>query len=265
MNDNLQLIAGLLADVQTLTTLCELGMPLSDIVVKAVAVSGRLDVLQHMLSDQQCSKPYNLSHYAARSGNIDMLDWLRLQNWCEFDVSTCSAAAQAGKLAALQHLIDTGCDWSKHYTAGRAASGGSMEVIEWLRQQQGVSINANVIAMAARTGQTAMCQHLRSTGCNWNVHACSKAAEGGHLDTLRWSRENECPWDARQVCINAARYGYTNILNYVLEQDDLLDAHLLRATLNAAGSCNQLHTAQWLRQHGADWPTVLQDDSRSAW
>jgi hypothetical protein len=264
MNDNLQLVAGLRADVQTLMTLRELGMPLSETVVKAVAESGRLDVLQHLLSDQQCPRPYDLGYYAARSGNINMLDWLRLQNWCEFDESTCAAAAQAGKLAALQRLINTGCDWSKHYTASSAASGGSVAVIEYLRQQPGVLIDANVMAMAARNGQTAMCQHLRCTGCEWNVRACSKAARGGHLDTLRWLRENECPWDARHVCIYAARYGHTNILNFVLEQGELVDVQLLRATLNAAGSCNQLQTVQWLRQHGADWPTVLQHDSR-AW
>eukprot|EP00953_Heterococcus_sp_UTEX-ZZ885_P018981 10605-Heterococcus_DN1.PRE.1 len=35
------------------------------------------------------------------------------------------------------------------------------------------------------------------------------------------------------------------------------------ATLNAAGSCNQLQTVQWLRQLGADWPPVLQDASQT--
>jgi hypothetical protein len=69
-NDSLQWIAGLHADAQTLTVLHELGMPLSDTLVNAVALTRRLDVLQHLLTEYQCPIPQSISHYAARSGSI---------------------------------------------------------------------------------------------------------------------------------------------------------------------------------------------------
>jgi hypothetical protein len=71
--NSLQLIAGLHADIETLTVLRELGMPLSDTVVNAAALSGRVNVLQYLVKKQQCPVPEFLSQYAARSGNFSMV------------------------------------------------------------------------------------------------------------------------------------------------------------------------------------------------
>jgi hypothetical protein len=75
----MQMVAGLHADVETLTALLELGMPLTDAVVNAVALSGRLNILQHLFTKHHCplAVPDVLSFNAARSGSIIMLDWLR--------------------------------------------------------------------------------------------------------------------------------------------------------------------------------------------
>jgi hypothetical protein len=37
----------------------------------------------------------------------------------------------------------------------------------------------------------------------------------------------------------------------------VLSAELLTSALNAAGAGGRLQVAQWLRQHGAEWPIVL--------
>jgi hypothetical protein len=55
----------------------------------------------------------------------------------------------------------------------------------------------------------------------------------------------------------AADYGCTDILDFVLEQAEVLDAELLTDTLNYVGSFYRLPVVQWLRQHGAEWPAVL--------
>ena len=36
--------------------------------------------------------------------------------------------------------------------------------------------------------------------------------ENGHLETLRWARENGCPWDAETQDRAAAELGYTDDL-----------------------------------------------------
>ena len=253
----MEVLAGLHADIQTLATLFQLGMPLSDIVVKAAALSGRLSILQHLLREQQCPAPLKVSYHAARSGSIDMLDWLKAQSWCEFNDFACAGAARGGHLAVLQHLRSQGCDWDNNYIAGCAASSGSIPTVEWLRQQPGIELNADVMGAAVCAGHNAMCEHLRSVGCDWDVDTCSYAVACGHLDTLRWLREHGCPWDVCDVCLNATCYGFPDVLDYVLEQGEVLDAELLTTALNGAGAHGQLPAAQWLRQHGAHWPAVL--------
>jgi hypothetical protein len=256
--ESLQLIAGLHADIETLALLRELGMPLSEILVEAVALSGRLSTLQHLVAEPGCSIPDALSYYAARSGSISMLQWLRAEDLCAFNKQTCAGAARGGHLAALRHLRSEGCDWQEAYIADYAGSSGSVAVVEWLRQQQGIRIDAEVMSYAAGAGQLAMCQHLRSTGCDWDTEACAAAALDGHLDTLRWLRAQGCPWDVNEVCIEAANKEFIDILNYVTEQGEVLEAKMLTLILCRAGFDNKPLAAQWLRQHGAQWPAVLQ-------
>jgi hypothetical protein len=253
----LQWIAGLFADAQTLATLRELGMPLTSDVIQGVAKSGRLNILQHLLLDQQCPRPHDLGRYAARSGSISMLKWLRAEQWCVFDESTCTGAAQGGQLEALKHLRSIGCKWKEQSIPLYAAASGSIEVVEWLRQQEGIVIHARVLAAAAACNHIGMCQYLRSTGCEFTHVACKQAAAHGHISTLHWLRESGCQWKVRDVCIAASRNGHTDVLDYVIEQGEVLDAELLTYALKIAGAYNQLQAAQWLRQLGADWPTVL--------
>jgi hypothetical protein len=213
--------------------------------------------MEHLLTSLQRPVPDGLSRHAARSGSISLLNWLRAQSLCSFDDKLCAAAAEGGQLKALQHLRSAGCSWNEQFIACYAARSGSIEVVEWLRQQQGVQISAVTLAWAAGAGQIAMCEHLRSTGCAWNAHACRSAARVGEVTTLRWSRERGCPWHVSKICVAAATNGYTSILDFVLEQGEVLDAELLTDALNCAGTFNKLRAVQWLRQHGASWPTLL--------
>jgi hypothetical protein len=266
MCDQFQLMAGLHADIETLTVLRQLRMPLSDIVIIAVALSGRLNTLQQLLRAPQCPrvKPSVLSHYAARSGSISMLNWLKVEGLCCFDQDTCLGAAEGGQLAALQHLRSEGCAWDEKSIAGCAAMGGSIELIDWVLQQQGIELNAEAMKLAAGAGQIAMCDHLRSLGCEWNTDACTWAASND-LDVLRWLREHGCPWDFKGVCMSAAITDRVEVLDYYIEQGEVLSAEQLTAALNHAGLFNQLRAAQWLRQHGAEWPSVLAVDGHYLW
>jgi hypothetical protein len=211
-SDRLQLIAGLHADVDTLQALLDLGMPLYGSLADAAALSGRLHILQHLLTEQQCPVTDELSYFAARSGSVPMLQWLRSHTQCLFDEYTCDGAARGGHLAALKHLWSEGCDWDEESIPGYAAASGSMELAEWLRQQDDLEFDAEALSMAAGAGQLAMCEHLLSIGCEWDVDACRLVAIRGRLDTLRWLRERGCPWDANEVYENAACNNQTDIL-----------------------------------------------------
>ena len=40
-------------------------------------------------------------------------------------------------------------------------------------------------------------------GCEWDSWTCWGAAKGGHLEVLRWARENGCPWNPSE-CLTAS-------------------------------------------------------------
>jgi hypothetical protein len=151
-----------------------------------------------------------------------MLQWLKVQTWCTFDTFTCTGAAQRGQLAALKHLRSEGCEWIAGIIVCEAARAGSIEQMQWLRQQQEIEITALTLAYAADRGQTTICEHLRSIGCDWDASACCYAAANGHFETLRWLRASGCPWTVSAVCAGAAQLGSTDILDYVIEQGELL-------------------------------------------
>jgi len=54
-------------------------------------------------------------------------------------------------------------------------------------------------AYAAEGGHLEVLKWARENGCPWDKQTCAYAAKGGHLEVLKWARENGCPWDERDV------------------------------------------------------------------
>jgi hypothetical protein len=120
-----------------------------------------------------------------------------------------------------------------------------------MQHKEGIEPDASVMAMAAGAGHIAVCEYLCSIECAWNTSACCRAARRGQLDMLRWLRNHGCPWDLYEMCASAACNGSTDILDYVTEQGEVLDADLLTEALAFADKYNQKQVVEWLRRHGA--------------
>jgi hypothetical protein len=239
-NDKLQLVAGLRADTDTLTVLQEPGMPLSLTVIKAVALAGRLSVMQQLLPAEQCPRSDSVSHYVARRGSI--INWFIARSQTGLHDDTCARAAVAGQHVQLLQFR-AACIFP--YTQG------GIEHEDWLQHKDGLQPDASVMAMAASGGHTAVCEYLRSIGCAWSTSACCRAAGRGHLDMLRWLRDHGCPWDLYDMCVGAVCNGSTDILDYVTERGEVIDADLLTEALAFADKYNQQQVVEWLERHGA--------------
>ena len=57
-------------------------------------------------------------------------------------------------------------------------------------------------------------------GCQWNQNTCYWAVSKGHVEVLRWARENGCPWDAYIRDWAAAKLGYTDDFSNLEEESD---------------------------------------------
>ena len=63
---------------------------------------------------------------------------------------------------------------------------------------------------AAKGGHLEVLKWARENGCPWDENTCAYAALGGHLEVMKWARENGCPWD-EETCACAARGGHLEI------------------------------------------------------
>jgi hypothetical protein len=59
---------------------------------------------------------------------------------------------------------------------------------------------------------------LHNQGYPWDESTCDAAAEGGHLATLQWAREHQCPWNKDQVRVHAAERGHVDMLRWLDEE-----------------------------------------------
>jgi hypothetical protein len=268
----LQYLSGLYADVATLSSAEELGLTLGDETVRGAADAGRVTIFNYLVQERQCTVPDDAGGYTAQRGNMRMLQCLQ-SNEYEFTRSMCKRAAVAGQLPALQYMLtdalnctcmsapvaDCGiCFWLRHVSLCDAAESGSVEMVQWLQQQQqGVIFRGNPMHGAAGSGQIAMCAYLHSQQFPWTTEECATAAGRGHLNTLVWFFEHGCPWEADTLIPAAARGGSIAVMEFLQQQGVVTTVAQRTTMLQITGAHNHLQAAQWLRQQGAEWPDTL--------
>ena len=108
-------------------------------------------------------------------------------------------------------------------------------------------------ALAAKLGRLTVLKNLLQRGKLKKVVVCESAAEGGHLETLKWARENDCPWDER-TCAFAAKGGHLEVLKWARESGCPWDG--LTCTVAAKGG--HLEVLKWLRANDCPWSEYMQ-------
>ena len=171
---------------------------------------GCLSALERRQRQGRLSRQKYLCEGAARSGHLEVLQWLRA-NGCPWDGWTCKYAAEGGHLEVLQWARKQGCAWDGN-TCAHAALKGHLEVLQWLRAN-GCPWGMGTCKGAAEGGHLEMLQWARANGCPWNANTCTYAALGGHLAVLQWARANGCPWD-ESTCWCAAMGGHLEVLQW---------------------------------------------------
>lgn len=54
---------------------------------------------------------------------------------------------------------------------------------------------------------------MGASKCEWDEWTCAFAALNGHLDVLKWARENGCPWSQMTIAYAEDR-GHLEVLQY---------------------------------------------------
>jgi hypothetical protein len=117
-------------------------------------------------------------------------------------------------------------------------------------QSKGGEINESTIRDAAWRGHLALCQHLHSEQCPCDEDAVAWAGCEDHIEVVKWLVQQGCPYDAADVCSEAAENGRLAVIQYMLSLERPSSDELTNA-LNAAARYRHLQVAAWLRQQGA--------------
>jgi hypothetical protein len=275
--------AGMHCSKATLQTAYELGLTSTEEVACGAAASGDLEKLVWLVDEQQCPlTSLCITAMAASTGNMQMLRWLK-QRGCVFgELTSLLAAGKAKNVPVLQFLLSEGCKWHSEIL-GRAAAVGDLEQLQWLHQhgvalrssvswsaagrgsmamyewfqQQGVQFECMTLEYAAAHNRLQLCDWLRSAGCPWDETCYFTPAERGALQGLSWLLQHGCPYSIRGMAVQAMLGGRAAVpvLEFLLQQGLLSDVALLSQLLLDAGAM-YLPAAKWLRERGAEWPTV---------
>lgn len=72
------------------------------------------------------------------------------------------------------------------------------------------------LTMAANGGHLECLKYAHENGCPWDIFTCADAAHGGHMQCLKYAHEQGCPWDA-DTCSMATLGGHLECLKYAQE------------------------------------------------
>ena len=110
--------------------------------------------------------------------------------------------------------------WRKdeEYFCTRVALTNKLELLKWAREEKKCEWDDRTIDAAAYQGNLEMVKYCVANECPIDEDACAYAAENGHLEVLKYLREEvKAPWD-RRTAAWAADNGHLHILEYLVER-----------------------------------------------
>ena len=175
---------------------------------KVAASFGHRELVQFLIREQGFAMDEGVMGWAARSGNLEMVRWLRGEG-CEWSALACQYAAACGQLRVLQWLRANGCPWDAD-TCNAAAHSGHLATLRWARENGCEWSGVRTCGAAAIGGHLKILQWLRANGCPWDATTCMDAANNSHVEVLRWARANGCPWNIFSAFKAAEELGYSD-------------------------------------------------------
>jgi len=98
------------------------------------------------------------------------------------------------------------------------AETNKLELLKWAREEKKCKWHEGTISMAAEQGNLEMVKYCVANACPIDAWACAQAAKNGHLEVLKYLREEvKAPWDWRTAAW-AAGSGHLHILEYLVDR-----------------------------------------------
>ena len=111
-----------------------------------------------------------------------------------------------------------GKEMDEPYFCREVAKTNKLELLKWAREEKKCEWDEWTIDEAALQGNLEMVKYCIANECPIYEYTCACAAENGHLECLKYLREEaKAPWDSRTASW-AAGGGHLHILEYLVER-----------------------------------------------
>jgi len=108
--------------------------------------------------------------------------------------------------------------WDERVFCREVAWTNKLELLKWAREEKKCEWDYKTILAAALQGNLEMVKYCVANECPIDWSACSFAAKNGHLECLKYLREEgKAPWDSLTAAW-AAENGHLHILEYLVER-----------------------------------------------
>eukprot|EP00953_Heterococcus_sp_UTEX-ZZ885_P023549 12933-Heterococcus_DN1.PRE.2 len=206
----LQQTAGICASCRALKAAHKHGMPLTDILINHIALSGDLARLKHVSKLSEHPMPDSASWYAAGSGNIKMVRWLG---------SEAVYAINYGHLKMLRYLYhayedEEEIDWMDcticNELTEEAVRHNRLQIVDWLIKHS-LATKSEVALIAVVWNNVQVLQQVIDDAANWDSkndaeyqlqELLNAAGAFGSLDACKWLTKNGAVWPSILVYDN---------------------------------------------------------------
>jgi hypothetical protein len=149
---------------------------------------------------------------SSRAGDLKEKFWIEEMS----SISTLEVAWEhfpwGKKVKYVQGYMD------EQYFCMRGAETNKLELLKWAREEKKCEWDYKTINVAASQGNLEMVKYCVANECPIDEDACAFAAFNGHLEVLKYLREEaKAPWD-RKTATEAAFNGHLHILEYLVER-----------------------------------------------
>jgi hypothetical protein len=141
----------------------------------------------------------HISVHVAKSGNVDLLRWLKQQHNVELLPQAMLYAAVRGQLPMCQYLRSEQCPWYLYYSVTNAAAlSGSLETLRWLYDSGCPHDAIEDSGGAGRSGSIQIMEYVmqRAEGDAAQMLAAmlDGAGEGDQVAAAKWARARGAEW-----------------------------------------------------------------------
>ena len=209
------------------------------------AEQGQLGALKWLHSKYTLNLTQKMVEIATVKGHKDVVEWLICEGVL-LDLAQISQwAARSGQLEVLQWSYTAHKKSFKgRYVVLKALQSSNTKMLQWLSTLPECIFTSQCLEVAASQGNLAGVQFLRDKNIPWTLDVCLKAAEGNHAKTLDWALQNGAPFENNGLFAIACHGDRLETLAVALANKVVIPA-------NWAGLVTSTKTLEWILQNKA--------------